>query len=126
MPVLLFFFFLLIAGITDSCLASVFLLPSCFPRALGLEMEVKERQCPSVSESPAGPKLQVTSVAHATQCDKVLENLKRGLCPWDAYMWLNLWQRCSVTAVPESAAALLEPISWATSPASQFHVSVLP
>lgn len=90
-------------------------------------MEVREGQCPGVSEGPARPKLWVTFLSHPTQCDKMLENLKR---------WIFVPEVCKRgsahctggrdTAVPESVAVLLEPVSWVTSPAFQFHVGPLP
>lgn len=61
------------------------------------------------------------------QCDKVLKNLEReifvpGMCKRGSSPGGD---GCSI-AVPESAAVLLEPISRATSPASEFHVGLLP
>ena len=88
---------------------------------------MKERQCPGVSKGPAGLKLQVTLVAHAMQCDKVLENLKRGIfVPGMRKRGSTRGRDGRGMVVPELAAVLLEHVSWATSPASQFHVGLLP
>jgi len=80
-----------------------------------------------VSGGPAGPKLQLTSVAHAMRCDKGLENLKRGtFVPGTCKCGPTRGRDGLGTAVPGSAAVPLEPISRATSPASELHVGLLP
>lgn len=80
-----------------------------------------------MKERSEGPKLQVTLVAHTTQWDKVLENLKRAI-------FVPEMRKCGSTrgrdghgmAVPEPVAVQHEPVSRATSPASEFHVGLLP